>query len=100
MGEAESAQAVYDQISEAWREAGLIHRRVMDTPGWEAAVASVRKYAAEHRWPLSPMGPIRRDTWINWLHILSHKLEDGHGVRHANCELEIAKLAIGVLSPH
>lgn len=88
---------VYDQVNAAWREAGLADRRVIDTPGWQYAVSKVREYCATRGWFVSPMGPVDRDTWCHWLHILSHSLEDGHNLTHANCELELAELAIAAL---
>jgi hypothetical protein len=91
------AATVYDEINAAWREADLIDRRVMDTPGWQAAVASVSKYSKERGWLGSPMGPVAGDTWFHWLHILSHCLEDGHGLTHAKCELQLAELVITAL---
>lgn len=89
--------AIYDQINAAWREADLIDRRVMDTPGWQAAVVSLTEYSKQRGWLASPMGPVAGDTWVHWLHILSHCLEDGHGVAHAKCEMQLAGRVITVL---
>lgn len=91
-------QIAYDKINTAWREAGLEGRRVLDTPGWQAAEAAVRRYCEGVGWTAPPMGPGGKDTWFNWLHILSHCLDDGgHGLTHAECELELAELAIAAL---
>jgi hypothetical protein len=60
-------------------------------------VASISAYTKARGWPTSPMGPIDRDSWNHWLHILSHCLEDGHSSEHAKCELQLTELAISAL---
>jgi len=95
----DSAAEIYDLIKVRLREAGLLDRRVMDTPGWETAVASVKEHIEDRGWRgIPPMGPIGRDTWANWLHILSHCIEDGHSLAHAKYELQLVELAITALS--
>jgi hypothetical protein len=44
------------------------------------------------------MGPGYGDTWFNWLHILSHHLDErGHCLPHAKLELQLTELAIASL---
>lgn len=100
MDEVPEMDQVYAQVSSAWREAGLTGLRVFDTPGWQTADTAVRRYCEAAGWAASPMGPSTRDTWGNWLHILSHCLQEGgHSLAHAKCELELAKLTIAALAP-
>jgi hypothetical protein len=94
-GEWAEINQVYDNVGNALREAGLMRRRVFDTPGWQAAVEVVTKRC--DGWT---MGPIARDTWDNWLHILSHSVEGDHGIAHAKFERELAELAIATLAAH
>lgn len=93
----DDATTVYEQINAAWREADLIDRRVMDTPGRQDAVAAVAEYYRERGRVGPPMGPAAGDTWIRWLHVLSHSLEEGHGLTHARCELLLTELVITAL---
>jgi len=99
MSTAEQQELTYDRINDAWSEAGIGSRLVMNTPGWEAAVASVQQHIEGRGWPLNmpPMGPVGRDSWSHWIHILSHCMKDGHGVSHADCELQLANLVIDAL---
>lgn len=93
MGEA----SVYDEVNALLREVGLIDQRVIETPGWQVAVASVQQQWEERGRAGLPMGPVAGDTWSRWLHILSHCLEDGHGLSHARCELQLAHRVIAAL---
>jgi hypothetical protein len=43
------------------------------------------------------MGPVRDSVWINWLHVVSHCLEDGHSLAQAERELKLAVMAIDAL---
>lgn len=97
-------ERIYQSVDEAWDEAGLVGRGVVDTPGWEMAVEAVRNYCATigYTWPLS--GPITRDTWSHWVHILSHIVSScvgekrrGHSVSHAKLELRLSEVAIAEL---
>jgi len=70
----------------------------METPGWKAAQVQVDQYCAERGLPGFTVGPIKRDSWFGWLHNLAHALErDGHGLPHAECELQLATPAIAAL---
>lgn len=88
----------YEAINRAWQEAGLAGRRVLDTPGWQTAVEAVRRYCESVGWSAPPVGPVARDTWSHWLHILSHTLhEGGHGRAHADLEGQLQSLALDAL---
>lgn len=97
MSEYSEMELIYDEVRSAWQGAGLAGRRVFETQGWQDAVDSVKQHCVAVGWHASPMGPVRTDTWDHWLHILSHRLEDGHSLAHAKEELLLATLAISTL---
>jgi hypothetical protein len=91
-------EGVYQAVNSVLERAGLMRRRVLDTPGWENAKAAVQGYCESVGWLAPPMGPANGDTWSNWLHILSHTLDKGgHSLTHAKMELRLAELAIAAL---
>lgn len=96
--EREAMDSTYDAVLATWDSAGLTRRRVLETPGWERADAAVRRYCGAVGWSGPPMGPTPKDTWFNWMHILSHCLADGHCLAHAEVELALVQTVISALS--
>lgn len=94
----EAMEQAYLAIDRAWNTGGLWGREVFDTPGWENAVAEVRRHCDSVGYTYSLSGPIARDAWPNWLHILSHYMETGHSLAHAKVELQLVELAIAALA--
>jgi uncharacterized membrane protein (DUF2068 family) len=88
-------QIIYDKINSMLQESDPWKRRVMATPGHEAAVEAVTRFVDGRT-----MGPTSQDTWGNWLHILSHHVYlgmDGHSLDHAKLEFRLVELAIAAL---
>ena len=97
------AEKTYAAINGAWDAAGLAGRNVLTTPGATEAIEAVAAYCVSVGWPegLSPMGPGSQDTWLRWLHILSHSVEEsGHGLAHANLERALQRVALEALQSH
>ncbi len=89
---------IYDAINRVWLEAGLMMRRVMDTPRHENAVAALRKYWQDIGTHDLPEGPISGDIWFIWIRRLSFCLEDRPSLANAKLEQNLQKLAIDALA--
>lgn len=103
MDEREDQDQTYARINATWDASGLAGRKVLSTPGAAEAIEAVRLHCVSLGWPetLPPMGPVDRDTWSHWLHILSHSVEErGHGPAHAHLEQGLQAVALAALRSH
>ena len=94
-------ETLYQPLNDRWDETGIAACPVYSTPGWERAEAAVREFFTVWGWVLERglMGPIRRDTWWAWIHILSHSMDgDGHGPEHMELERQIMEVAVAGLA--